>query len=324
MKKYRVQVKQKKFGFTGPQIFLSYAREDEERIREIYRRLSKAKLSPWLDLEDLLPGQEWKKAILSAIKDSKFVLIFLTEKSINKRGYIQKEIAAALDIAEEIPDGDVFIIPVRLEPCSVPDRLAKWQWVDLFEHNGLDLLLNALRQHLGTDELLREEDVDLDVEPDISDEFFDALLLERVLARDFLGYGTIKSGKFAISYGVFLEFRSKAPTNLADFKAAASTHYKLTDARINRILKEAGNYKHPINTVQSIERYQGSIEEFLSVHILRTVNGIECLIDSRYVTFITMRYRNCKIYVTGANKPIVVEKSNELRCMCMPVRPEEE
>ena len=32
---------------------------------------------------------------------------------------------------------DVFIIPVRLVDCDVPDRLKKWQWVNLFEDQGL-------------------------------------------------------------------------------------------------------------------------------------------------------------------------------------------
>jgi hypothetical protein len=77
------------------------------------------------------------------------VLVCLSDDSLNKRGYIQKEIKFALDAADEMPEGTIFIIPVRLTPCEVPDRLSAWQWVNLFDEYGYDRLarsLNSLSQ----------------------------------------------------------------------------------------------------------------------------------------------------------------------------------
>jgi hypothetical protein len=44
-----------------PRIFLCHASDDKERVRELYRQLKEAGFRPWLDEEDLLPGQKWVK-----------------------------------------------------------------------------------------------------------------------------------------------------------------------------------------------------------------------------------------------------------------------
>lgn len=133
----------------SPIIFLSYAREDAERVKAVYRKLRTQQLNPWLDVADLLPGQEWEKAIVNVIRNARFVIVFLSGQSVSKRGYVQKEIKEALDMAERMPDGDIYIIPVRLEECAVPERLAKWQWIDIFRPHGFKRLVQMLKDNLG-------------------------------------------------------------------------------------------------------------------------------------------------------------------------------
>jgi formylglycine-generating enzyme required for sulfatase activity len=58
---------------------------------------------------------------------------------------VQKEIRFALDVADEQPDGVIFIIPARLENCQVPTRIGRWQWVNLFEEKGNKLLEASLK-----------------------------------------------------------------------------------------------------------------------------------------------------------------------------------
>ncbi len=66
-------------------------------------------------------------------------------QSINKEGFVQKEIRIALDAADEKPEGTIFIIPIRLEECSVPERISQFHWVDLFEKDGYEHLFKALQ-----------------------------------------------------------------------------------------------------------------------------------------------------------------------------------
>ncbi|TEU17517.1 MAG: TIR domain-containing protein [Anaerolineales bacterium] len=127
------------------QIFLSYAREDEGKVKDIYQRLSDAGFKPWMDTKDLLPGEQWKSSIRRAVRRSDFFLACLSANSVNRRGWIQKEIRNALDTWEEMLDSDIYLIPVRLEDCEVPERLCDFQWVDLFEEDGWTQLQEAIR-----------------------------------------------------------------------------------------------------------------------------------------------------------------------------------
>jgi hypothetical protein len=61
---------------------------------------------------------------------------------------VQREIKYALDIADEKPEGTIFLIPARLENCRVPDRLSGKQWVNLFEEKGFERLIKSLETYL--------------------------------------------------------------------------------------------------------------------------------------------------------------------------------
>jgi len=89
------------------------------------------------------------QAISKAVRESAVVLVCLSAISVSKRGYVQKELKRALDVAEELPEGSIFIIPVRLEQCEIPDRLRRWQYVNLFDPNGYEKLHAGLSKALG-------------------------------------------------------------------------------------------------------------------------------------------------------------------------------
>ncbi|MCP4590371.1 MAG: formylglycine-generating enzyme family protein, partial [bacterium] len=48
-------------------------------------------------------------------------------------------------MADEKPEDAIFVIPVRLESCIVPERLSRWHYVDLFDERGVSRLLKALQ-----------------------------------------------------------------------------------------------------------------------------------------------------------------------------------
>ncbi len=127
-------------------VFLCHSSGDKAAVRDLYRRLdAEGTIDPWLDEEKLLPGHEWEYEIRQAVRTTDVVLVCLSPSSITKRGYVQKEIIFALDVADQQPEGTIFIIPVRLEACTVPDRLQRWQWVDLFDSRGYERLVRALQ-----------------------------------------------------------------------------------------------------------------------------------------------------------------------------------
>ncbi|HKV42216.1 MAG TPA: SUMF1/EgtB/PvdO family nonheme iron enzyme [Blastocatellia bacterium] len=125
-------------------VFLCHSSKDKPAVRDLYGKLFAGGFKPWLDEEDLLPGQEWANEIPKAVRASDVVLVCLSPYSINKQGYVQKELKFALDVADEQPEGTIFVIPVKLEECDVPDRLSRWQWVNLYEDRGYDRLVKSL------------------------------------------------------------------------------------------------------------------------------------------------------------------------------------
>lgn len=129
-------------------IFLCHASEDKKQILEFYHKLKAAGFNPWLDKMDLLPGQKWDREIKRMLKGSRFIIIFFSQHSISKRGYVQREFKLALDTLEEIPEDQIFIIPVRLEECKIPETFNHIQYVDLFEQNGFHLVRKVIELEL--------------------------------------------------------------------------------------------------------------------------------------------------------------------------------
>lgn len=127
-------------------IFLCYARSDQENVILLYDNLSKAGQIPWMDQKCIQGGEKWETAIRRAIRESDFFVVCLSKKSINRRGFIQREIRLALNIWDEKLDDDIYLIPARLENCDVThERLREIQWVDLFEPDGFQRLIQAIR-----------------------------------------------------------------------------------------------------------------------------------------------------------------------------------
>jgi formylglycine-generating enzyme required for sulfatase activity len=103
-------------------------------VRELYRRLhAEGWMDVWLDEEKLYPGQDWNLEIEKAVEAADVILVCLSNNSITKEGYVQRELRIVLDYADYKPEGTLYLIPIRLEACEPPRRLRPWQYADYFE-----------------------------------------------------------------------------------------------------------------------------------------------------------------------------------------------
>ncbi len=135
-----------------PQVFLAYGKEDAPKARQLYDALDAVGFSPWMDERKLLPGQNWPRAIESAIETSEFFLACYSANSVNKKGGFQAEVRYALDCARQLPLDEIYIVPVRLSPCRVPRPIQReLQYVDLFPDwsDGVACLVAMLRQEVA-------------------------------------------------------------------------------------------------------------------------------------------------------------------------------
>ncbi len=125
-------------------VFLCHANEDKSKVRKLHRFLVSNGIDAWLDEENLLIGQEWRIVIPKAVRDADVVVVCMSSVSARKEGFVQAEINFALDKAMEKPEGAIYIIPAKLEECAIPDKLSRWQRVDLYKKNGYRKLLDTL------------------------------------------------------------------------------------------------------------------------------------------------------------------------------------
>ncbi|WP_289241639.1 TIR domain-containing protein [Delftia sp.] len=106
-------------------IFLSYAKEDKEKVKEFHDYLKNLGLDPWMDTERLLPGLRWEHEIERALKEANVIIIFISPNSVNKRSFVTREANEAIQNLRYKKPEDIYIIPVVLEQCEVPEEIAK-------------------------------------------------------------------------------------------------------------------------------------------------------------------------------------------------------
>jgi formylglycine-generating enzyme required for sulfatase activity len=129
-------------------IFLCHASEDKPQVRDVYQRLKALGFEPWLDEVNILPGQDWDFEIEQALETSDFVIVFLSTRSVEKVGYVQREFRRALYHAEEMPEGFIHTIPVKLDDCTVPRRFSRHQWANLYDEGAFERIVQAIRTGL--------------------------------------------------------------------------------------------------------------------------------------------------------------------------------
>lgn len=120
----------RKHGRPSDLVFLSYAREDFDTVNNIHAFLDNENYNTWWDHKNLIAGQDWRFEIEAAIEQAAVCLIFLSHNSVSKTGFVNKEITRILDRMETMPEGKVFILPIRLDNCQIPRRLRTWHVLD--------------------------------------------------------------------------------------------------------------------------------------------------------------------------------------------------
>ena len=137
-------------------IFLAHASEDKAFVRKMYKKLKTNDLNPWFDEEDLPPGVDWNKHIQQVIKEAKFFIIFFSKNSLNKTGYVQKELRMALDCFEQKAPNSIYLIPALIDDIELPNlsvgtiNLRDYQAAKLFKQEGSDKLIYHLKRQLNS------------------------------------------------------------------------------------------------------------------------------------------------------------------------------
>lgn len=134
-------------------IFVSYARPDQDRVKPYCEYLRQNGFDIWVDYDALLPGQRWDFEIQRALARADFVIVFVSKKSIDRRGYLQRELSIAIDNSAARLIDDIYLIPILLDDdAMIPQQLASWQHIAASRpdcQNQIRDAINRQRERLG-------------------------------------------------------------------------------------------------------------------------------------------------------------------------------
>jgi len=135
-------------------VFISYVREDSEKVNIIKSFLEYYKIKVWIDRESLSGGERWKAAIRESIKRGSFFIACFSDNYINKDiSYMNEELIIAIEELRLRPYNRKWFIPIRLSNCEIPARpigagetLQDIQRIDMFNNffEGLSKLLSIV------------------------------------------------------------------------------------------------------------------------------------------------------------------------------------
>lgn len=96
-------------------VFISYSREDKDRVLEIASKLRGAGISVWIDQGGIDGAALWGEAIVNAIEQAKVMLLMLSESSARSHN-VAKEVVLT-------SERKGHILPIVLEPTTLPPNL---------------------------------------------------------------------------------------------------------------------------------------------------------------------------------------------------------
>ncbi|HZU52080.1 MAG TPA: toll/interleukin-1 receptor domain-containing protein [Sphingomicrobium sp.] len=102
--------------------FLSYSRADQDFALRFARDLRANGVAIWVDQLDIRPSEHWDRAIERAVRDCRGLVVIVSPRS-----------AASDNVADEISfaiDHRKSVLPVMIERCTLPLRIARMQVID--------------------------------------------------------------------------------------------------------------------------------------------------------------------------------------------------
>ena len=97
-------------------VFVSYVREDHERVDRLANALRVAGVEVWVDRDALEPGQFWKDSIRRAIDDGAFFLACFSEAYVTRdETYMNEELSLAIERLRLMRRDRAWFIPVLLD-----------------------------------------------------------------------------------------------------------------------------------------------------------------------------------------------------------------
>ena len=126
-------------------IFVSYASEDEKRVRWLVEALERQNCSVWWDRR-IAPGQSFDDTIQKEIAAARCVIVVWSRHSVNSE-WVKNEATAGLNRG--------ILVPVTIEPVDIPLAFLRTQSADLSKgvrSGEFDAFLEAVSDKVQSDQ----------------------------------------------------------------------------------------------------------------------------------------------------------------------------
>jgi hypothetical protein len=124
-------------------VFLIYDNRDIDIARRISKELAEQGFEPWLDVEQIRPGQLYRGVIDQALSESGSAVAILT-KNFSSSKYAAAELSKALEVIRPKRKDAISVIPVVLGDVSVPEALSSVHRVTSIDELGMKQLVNGI------------------------------------------------------------------------------------------------------------------------------------------------------------------------------------
>ena len=94
-------------------VFVSYSREDKDRVLGLVSQLRAAGVSVWIDQGGIDGATQWGEVIVNALDGAKVLLLMVSESAVRFAHNVLKEVVL-------VSERKGNILPVLLEPTTIP------------------------------------------------------------------------------------------------------------------------------------------------------------------------------------------------------------
>jgi adenylate cyclase len=137
----RAGIKRRVVVSQSADVFISYSREDKDRVLDLVAKLRNAGVGVWIDQSGIDGAALWGEAIVNALASAKVLLLMVTEAA-GRSHNVAKEVVLT-------SERKGHILPIMLEPTTIPASLkyplAGIQHIEYFQGDADENLRSILR-----------------------------------------------------------------------------------------------------------------------------------------------------------------------------------
>jgi len=188
------------------QLFISYSHKDKAFASNVAKDLENEGYDIWLDRTDIQTGSRWDDEVVKGLETSRVFMVLLSQAAVASEN-VKDEIDYAIDHQKKM-------LPLLLEPCEIPLRLRRVQYVDFIKlryNEGLKVILEILRSAFPEVELHPKQKERKPMDPTML-----AATVTGLIAASFA-----KIGESALE-----EIGAKLPENIGKIWGAISKRFK--------------------------------------------------------------------------------------------------